>query len=409
MINYMRCSVHPLVMDKEYKMNNLANEIREKINDIYIRNGIETIILSDLYNIQYATGIKIPCSHAQPDLVMIALLNKNDEAKIILPEHWVASASQTKFDGELISYKIDQDPFDAAKSVLESEIAGTNNIGSDDDVASIMTSRMIEGVIKDSGGNKLSVSDDIMEERVIKTKAEIHHIQSISLKTDHAINGYFHHLIADRSKSSMSISENLRIHSLERDIEIEGYNACSRGVLGQSIEKIWAYAPAYGFASDDFTEIGDTIIADAMNNERGYWSNSTRIGIMADDMNADQEEAYDQLVKLRNIVCENLTINHAANQIYMDIVNDAETQNIAIIENHRLGFSVGVSAMEPPFLSAGDQTQIEEGMIIVIDGLIEHKGLLYRSRDTVVITDNGPEILNWYKDWREPYFALNTI
>ena len=59
------------------------------------------------------------------------------------------------------------------------------------------------------------------------------------------------------------------------------------------------------------------------------------------------------------------------------------------------------------FLSAGDQTQIEEGMIIVIDGLIEHKGLLYRSRDTVVITDNGPEILNWYKDWREPYFALN--
>ncbi len=130
----------------------------------------------------------------------------------------------------------------------------------------------------------------------------------------------------------MSISENLRIHSLERDIEIEGYNACSRGVLGQSIEKIWAYAPAYGFASDDFTEIGDTIIADAMNNERGYWSNSTRIGIMADDMNADQEEAYDQLVKLRNIVCENLTINHAANQIYMDIVNDAETQNIAIIE-----------------------------------------------------------------------------
>ncbi len=74
-----------------------------------------------------------------------------------------------------------------------------------------------------------------------------------------------------------------------------------------------------------------------------------------------------------------------------------------------MGFSVGVSAMEPPFLSAGDQTQIEEGMIIVIDGLIEHKGLLYRSRDTVVITDNGPEILNWYKDWREPYFALNTI
>jgi len=396
-------------MDKEYKMNNLANEIREKINDIYMRHDIETIILSDLYNIQYATGIKIPCSHAQPDLVMIAILNKNDEAKIILPEHWVASASQTKFDGELISYKIDQDPFGAAKSVLESEIAGTNNIGSDDELTSVKLSRMIKEVVEANGGNKISISDAILNARAIKTKAETHHIQSISLKTDHAINGYFHHLIADRSKSSMSISENLRIHSLERDIEIEGYNACSRGVLGQSIENIWAYAPAYGFASDDFTEIGDTIIADAMNNERGYWSNSTRIGIMADDMTNDQEEAYNQLVSLREIICKNLKSGRTASQVYHDVVTIANTQKISILKNYSFGFSIGVSAKEAPFLVAGDETLIQKNMIMVIDGIIKHKNLLYRSRDTVLINTEEPEFLNWYKDWREPYFAMNTI
>lgn len=409
MINYMRCSVHQRVTDKEYMMSTLALEIKEKINDILTVTNLETMIISDLYNIQYSTGIKIPCAHAQPDLVMIALIGSQGTIKVILPEHWAASATQTKFEGVLLPYSIDKDPFASAALILENELREIKTVGSDDDIVPLKLSKMIDDVIDKSATKKTSISQDISTRRSVKTTAEINHIRSIALKTDHAINGYFHHLIADRSKSSMSISENLRIHSLERDIEIEGYNACYRGVLGQSLENIWAYAPAFGFASNDFTEVGDAIIADAMNNERGYWSNSTRIGIMADEMSVDQEDAYDQLVRLRKVICENIKVGLTADQIYHTVVTAAKSENISIIKDHGLGFSVGVSAKEAPFLTPGDETLIQTGMILVLDGMIKHKGLLYRSRDTVLITENGPKLINWYKDWREPYFALSTI
>lgn len=390
-------------------MSTLAKEINGKIQGILDVLDIEIMIVSDLHNIQYSTGIKIPCSHAQPDLVMIGLFEKGGITKVILPECWIASAEQTKFDAQLMPYAIDHDPLTAASSILIDQLKNKSVIGSDDNIVSLKLAKKIVEKIDKCGATKVEVEENIALARAMKTKNEIEHIRSIALKTDHAINGYFHHLIADRSKSSMSISENLRIHSLERDIEIEGYNACSRGVIGQSNKNIWAYAPMFGFASNDFTNIGDTIIADAMNNERGYWSNATRIGIMADNMTDDQAIAYDQLVKLREITCEQLITSRTANDIYQNIVTEAQTQKLSIVKNHGFGFSIGVSAREAPFLVPGDETLIQAGMTMVLDGIIKYKGLLYRSRDTVLITDNRLEVLNWYKDWREPYFALNTI
>ena len=409
MTNYMRCLEHRHVTDKGNIMSTLEQEITEKIKNIFDTLRIDIMILSDIYNIQYSTGVKIPCSHAQRDLVMIALLNYSGITKVILPECWVALAVQTKFDAQLLPYSIDQDPLTAASSVLKDQLTHHSVIGSDDNNVSLKLAKMISDRIKESGARKIEVEDNFTAARVTKTKNEIAHIRSIALKTDHAINGYFHHLIADRSKSSMSISENLRIHSLERDIEIEGYNACSRGVIGQNIKNIWAYAPIFGFASNDFTDVGDTIIADAMNNERGYWSNATRIGIMADNMSEDQTIAYNQLVQLRKIICKELIVGRTASEVYHSIVEKAQTQNLSILNNHGFGFSVGVSTKEAPFLVSGDETFIKSEMTMVLDCIIEQKGLLYRSRDTVLITDNGHEFLNCYKDWREPYFALNTI
>ena len=100
-------------------MSTLALEINEKITNILELQNLDLLIISDLYNIQYSTGIKIPCSHAQPDLVMIALISQENGMRVILPEHWVASAKQTMFDEALLPYSIDKEPIEAAKLILE--------------------------------------------------------------------------------------------------------------------------------------------------------------------------------------------------------------------------------------------------------------------------------------------------
>ena len=390
-------------------MTNLSQEIEKNINSIMDDKAVDLLVICDPYNIQYATGIKIPSAHAQHDLIMLAVFSKKNKPIVVIPKCWEASAVQSRYNADLISYSILKSPDQSAMELLERKIEGAKFIGTDIESVSLKLNKMIEALVTKLGAKNVACDDNFIARRSQKLQSEIYHLKSIAHKTDHAINGYFHHLIADRSKSSMSVSENLRIHSLERDIEIEGYNACSRGVIGKSIAHIWAYAPSYGFASSDFTEIGDPIIADAMNSERGYWSNSTRIAIMADEMSEEQNIAYEQLNSLRKLVCSKLKTGEKTGAVYQEISEAAEKQNLSIVQNHSLGFSIGVSAMEAPFLSPGDDTVLTSDMILIIDGIISHNDKLYRSRDTVLLTETGVEFLNWYKDWREPYFAMNTI
>ena len=390
-------------------MNNLEQEITKKITTIIDVNHLDVLIISDIYNIQYATNIKIPCAHAQSDLRMFALLKKNNNPIVVVPKCWENFVKESNHNVDVFAYSLQHDQLASAIKMVFKKCSSAKRFGSDDELISIKISEMIKKEIAALGSEHIACADDIMGARSTKTKTEIKHLKSIAMKTDHAINGYYHHLIADRSKSSMSISENLRIHSLERDIYLEGYNACSRGVIGNSISNIWSYAPKFGFAASDFTEIGDTIIADAMNNENGYWSNSTRIAIMSEEMSDEQEIAYRHLVELREILCNSLRVGLRCCEVYQDVVEKATNLGIEIIDGHALGFNVGVSPMEGPFLSLGDQTILKKNMILILDGLVKYKSLFYRSRDTVLLDIDEVKVINDYKSWEEPYFALNTI
>ena len=390
-------------------MNNLEQEITQKIATIIDTKQLDVLIISDIYNIQYATNIKIPCAHAQTDLRMFALLKKDKNPSVVVPKCWENIVKQSNHNVDVFAYSLKHDPLESAIKIVFEKCSSAKRLGCDDELIPIIISKVIKKEIAELGGKHVACADDIMSARSRKTKMEIKHLKSIAMKTDHAINGFYHHLIADRSKSSMSISENLRIHSLERDIDLEGYNACSRGVIGNSISNIWAYAPKFGFAAGDFTQIGDTIIADAMNNENGYWSNSTRIAIMSEEMSDEQEIAYKHLVELRKILCDVLKVGRRCSEVYKDAVEKAANVGIEIIDGHALGFNVGVSPMEGPFLSLGDQTILEKNMIFILDGLVKYKSLLYRSRDTVLLEINEVKVINDYKSWKEPYFALNTI
>ncbi|MBT7582932.1 MAG: M24 family metallopeptidase, partial [Kordiimonadaceae bacterium] len=330
-------------------MKNLAQEVTNKINQIIEDQNLDGLIISDIYNIQYATGVKIPCAHAQTDLRIFAYIERNSAPIVIVPKCWENAASQYNYNAKIISYSLENDQTISGIEELLKQCASAKRLGSDDDISPIKIARLIRNAIAELGAEYVSCTDDLRKARSTKTKTEIKHLKSIAMKTDHAINGYFHHLIADRSKSSMSVSENLRIHSLERDIDLEGYNACSRGVIGNSISNIWAYAPKFGFAASDFTNVGDPIIADAMNNENGYWSNSTRIAIMSEEMSEDQQDAYGHLVTLRDLLCDALKVGRKCCEVYKDVISKAADLNISIIDGHALGFCVGASPMEGPF------------------------------------------------------------
>ena len=60
-------------------------------------------------------------------------------------------------------------------------------------------------------------------------------------------------------------------------------------------------------------------------------------------------------------------------------------------------------------INPDDHREIKEGMVLVFDPVVYGPSReIMRSKDTVVISKEGSEIVGWYKDWREPYIALSS-
>ena len=64
---------------------------------------------------------------------------------------------------------------------------------------------------------------------------------------------------------------------------------------------------------------------------------------------------------------------------------------------HHVGHAIGLRYHEAPFLDLGDQTELKPGMVLTVEpGLYVPKLGGFRHSDTVVITQDGIEILTYY-------------
>jgi Xaa-Pro dipeptidase len=64
---------------------------------------------------------------------------------------------------------------------------------------------------------------------------------------------------------------------------------------------------------------------------------------------------------------------------------------------HHVGHAIGLRYHEAPFLDLGDETEIRPGMVFTVEPGLYHPGLGgFRHSDTVLITEEGNEILTYY-------------
>ena len=385
-------------------MNDKA--IQAKIDTIIAQAELDLLVLGDLYNIQYATGVQLPAAHAQPDLVILAAFRSGQAPALFVPHCWLGVVRRICPLGDVISYRPEQTPLVAAVAVLQAWAGPAWRLGLDEATLPVLLSRQLSEMAAAEGMTLVDCSQAIEAARLVKTATEQQLLSEIAYKIDHVINGHLHHLSADRRRTASLMSESVRIHALERDIPIQGYNACARAVRGTSLAHFWAHAPKFGFADVEMTQDRDAIVIDIANCEAGYWSQAARIAISHDEMSVAQTEAYGALVALRDMLLGALQIGRSGADVYRAVTLASQQAGLPLVKQLPLGFGVGVAPLEGPFLAPGEMRTLAPGMVLVLDPVVQHDGLYYRSRDTVVLRASGPEIVNWYKDWREPYLAI---
>jgi Xaa-Pro dipeptidase len=74
-----------------------------------------------------------------------------------------------------------------------------------------------------------------------------------------------------------------------------------------------------------------------------------------------------------------------------------EKNNLMTYWRHHSGHAIGLRYHEGPFLDSGDDTLIEPGMVFTVEpGLYAPSLGGFRHSDTVVVTQDGIEILTYY-------------
>ena len=64
---------------------------------------------------------------------------------------------------------------------------------------------------------------------------------------------------------------------------------------------------------------------------------------------------------------------------------------------HHTGHGLGIGIHEAPFLDIGDETVLEAGMVLSVEPGIFIPGFAgFRHSDTVLVTEQGMEILTYY-------------
>lgn len=381
-------------------------ELYDKIVAAVKASTFDVALVTGADNFAYMAGAAVPFLALYPDSPVAVVWPKRGDPTIITPEEWEETIVTLSSVKKAATYSGGVDAFvkavaDALKAKKETRIG-------------VDLLRIPEATLQQlkkllPGATWASCDGIIRELRAVKTGEELEALEDVAYRVDHGIFGTQHHVLITSTRSEMSLGEEVRVHCLERGLDVIGGQSISQGASGSNASKFWPRAPYYGIGHEKKLKEGEYVRTEARYSIDGYWGTGSRL-MTQGYPTAEQREAYNSLVALREAALAAMRLGAKCSDVYKAMKATAKERSAKLVEGLALGHGIGVADVEAPYLSAKDDTRICPGMAIVIRPVVEGpKGELLWSSDTVLVEEDGPRIVGWYKDWRAPYVANYTL
>ena len=170
----------------------------------------------------------------------------------------------------------------------------------------------------------------------------------------------------------------------------QGASAGYRGQIGRNAAIPHAMANNLTFRS------GDVLVSGAGAPVWGYHSELERTMIIG-PASDEQKRMFDHMLKLQDMAFAALHPGALCSDVDRVVRAYYEEHDLMPYWKHHVGHAIGLRYHEAPFLDLGDQTELKPGMVLTIEpGLYVPKLGGFRHSDTVVITQDGIEILTYY-------------
>ena len=383
----------------------------DKVRKAIERSEFDGVVIVGHDNLRYILRESMPYLQSDPDLVLVFFWPKGRQPLIICPVEWEESVRSLGWVENVEAYNVPNSSLGAATGIIAKQVNRLRKPGARVGVdMSRASNKFFEELKAHLPEIELMPCDSWLNDlRMTKTDQERDLLIEVALRTDHGILGAVHHLAIRNPHSEKRLAEEIRVHCLERSLNPAGGHGVSLLASGVHARKFWPMAPKYGLGSDKMPENGELVRMEMRASLDGYWSDAARMLSMGEPT-PEQWAAYEALVSLREAAVRQLKPGVKCSAVFVAVKQEAQRLGVELIDELGVGHGIGVATYERPYLSESDDTQLLAGMMLVLDPILYGpEAEILRSKDTVLITETGCEIVGWYKDWREPYIPPYTF
>ena len=175
-----------------------------------------------------------------------------------------------------------------------------------------------------------------------------------------------------------------------QSIHESGASAGYRGQIGRNS------AIPHALAGNIAFEAGDVLVTGASAPVWGYLSEHERT-MFVGEPSADQERLFRHMKALQEVAFDAIRPRALCSDVDKAVRGYFAQHDLFVHWRHHTGHAIGLRFHEGPFLDSGDDTEIVPGMVFTVEpGLYDPELGGYRHSDTVLVTEDGIEILTYY-------------
>jgi Xaa-Pro aminopeptidase len=360
--------------------------------------GLSGVVLFDPYYVLYYAGFAFV-----PTERPIALVLGSDGTRtLVVPRLELEHASE-KSTLDRVEYYLEYPGSPRAEDVLAAAIASaglSGAVGADQDGYPWILGYRGPTLTELCGVSVVRIVDRIERRLAVKSEGEIALIRE-SVRWGnlaHRLLQRYTRVGATETEVSQRATDEATFAMLDAIGEIyraqsfvsSGAHAGYRGQIGRNA------AIPHALAGNLVFQPGDVLVTGAGAPVWGYLSELERT-MFVGDPTPEQERMFEHMVALQDIAFEAIRPGDPCSAVDTAVRAYFEEHELWPHWRHHTGHAIGLRYHEGPFLDSGDDTVIEPGMVFTVEpGLYAPELGGFRHSDTVLVTEDGIEILTYY-------------
>jgi Xaa-Pro aminopeptidase len=361
-------------------------------------DGLSGVVLFDPYYVLYYAGF----AFVPTERPMAFLLGADGTRALVVPRLEVEHA-EAKATFDRVEHYDEYPGEPRSETALERGLAAlglAGKIGVDQDGYPWILGYRGPTLSELSGATVVRVAAEIEEQMAIKSAAEIALIRESvrwgnlahRLLQRYTRSGVTETEVSQRASAEAtfamldSIGEIYRAQSFTTSGARAGY----RGQIGRNS------AIPHALAGNITFEKGDVLVTGASAPVWGYLSELERT-MFVGEPTGEQERMFGHMKALQEIAFDAIRPGALCSEVDKAVRSYFAHHDLFAHWRHHTGHAIGLRYHEGPFLDTGDHTEIRPGMVFTVEpGLYAPDLGGFRHSDTVLVTDDGIEILTYY-------------